>query len=226
MAEDVPWWEQTDPGTMIYLVGPRLKPRKLRLIACACCRATGLLDVEPKLRAALEVAELAADQPVEPSVLQAARASTALATRDTALLWLAEAVSFALGDFAKDAWNAAEAMAYAARSARDAAGQSDWADARKVQADLLRDLAHAPKPLPAIKRAWRAWNNGSVPKLAWAIYTDHSFGDLPVLADALEEAGCDNADLLGHCRSPLPHARGCWALDAVLGVRSDRLPKM
>ena len=40
---------------------------------------------------------------------------------------------------------------------------------------------------------------------------------LAVLADALEEAGCDNADLLSHLRGPGPHVRGCWALDLLLG---------
>ena len=46
---------------------------------------------------------------------------------------------------------------------------------------------------------------------------DHGIGWLTVLADALEEAGCTNADILLHLRSPGPHVRGCWALDLILG---------
>jgi hypothetical protein len=56
-----------------------------------------------------------------------------------------------------------------------------------------------------------------VRKLAEGIYEDRACDGLPVLADALEEAGCDQADLLAHLRGPGPHARGCWAVDLLLG---------
>jgi hypothetical protein len=49
------------------------------------------------------------------------------------------------------------------------------------------------------------------------IYDDRRFQDLPILVDALEEAGCANVDILGHCRGPGPHARGCWVVDLILG---------
>jgi hypothetical protein len=65
--------------------------------------------------------------------------------------------------------------------------------------------------------AWLAWNGGAVGKMAQAIYDDRAFHDLPILADALEEAGCTDAALLGHLRSAGPHVRGCWGVDAVLG---------
>jgi hypothetical protein len=53
--------------------------------------------------------------------------------------------------------------------------------------------------------------------LAEGIYADRAFDRLPILADALEDAGCDAAELLTHFRGPGVHARGCWALDLVLG---------
>jgi hypothetical protein len=56
-----------------------------------------------------------------------------------------------------------------------------------------------------------------VVRLAQGIYEDRAFDRLPVLADALEEAGCDNAEILSHCRGPGPHVRGCWAVDLSLG---------
>jgi hypothetical protein len=59
--------------------------------------------------------------------------------------------------------------------------------------------------------------DGSVAKLAQGIYEDESFDDLPILADALEEAGCTAAGILAHCREAGPHARGCWPVDTVLG---------
>jgi hypothetical protein len=64
---------------------------------------------------------------------------------------------------------------------------------------------------------WRRWNDGNVLKLAQAIYEDRRFGDLPILADALEEAGCPNEDILSHCRQPGEHVRGCWVVDLLLG---------
>jgi hypothetical protein len=62
------------------------------------------------------------------------------------------------------------------------------------------------------------WLTSNVLTLAQEIYDNRSFDRLPSLADVLEEApGCDNPEILAHCRGPGPHVRGCWALDLVLG---------
>jgi hypothetical protein len=58
---------------------------------------------------------------------------------------------------------------------------------------------------------------GGESDLAHAIYAERAFARLPILADALEEAGYHNEDLLNHCRSKGEHTRGCWAVDALLG---------
>jgi len=62
-----------------------------------------------------------------------------------------------------------------------------------------------------------AWRTATVIALAEAIYADRAFDRLPILADALEEAGCTSAEVLNHCRQPGEHVRGCWAVDLVLG---------
>jgi hypothetical protein len=62
-----------------------------------------------------------------------------------------------------------------------------------------------------------AWHDGTVGRIAAGIYEDLAFDRLPVLADALLDAGCDDEGLLAHCRSAGPHALGCWAVDAILG---------
>ncbi len=62
-----------------------------------------------------------------------------------------------------------------------------------------------------------SWRSETAVALAKGIYDDRAFDRLPILADALEEAGCDAADVLNHCRGPGPHARGCWVVDGVLG---------
>jgi hypothetical protein len=55
------------------------------------------------------------------------------------------------------------------------------------------------------------------PGLAGAIDSEHTFDRLPYLGDALEEAGCTDSEILGHCRVPDGHARGCWVIDLLLG---------
>jgi hypothetical protein len=68
-----------------------------------------------------------------------------------------------------------------------------------------------------VDAAWLTWNDATIHKLAHSIYADRAFDRLPILADALEDAGCDNADILAHCRGPGPHVRGCWVVDLILG---------
>ena len=63
----------------------------------------------------------------------------------------------------------------------------------------------------------KAWNDGTVLKLARAIHDEEAFGRLPILGDALEDAGCTNAEMLKHCRGPGPHIPGCWVVDLLLG---------
>lgn len=62
-----------------------------------------------------------------------------------------------------------------------------------------------------------SWMTSDVKAIAEAVYRERRFHDLPVLADALEEAGCTDEQSLSHCRGPGPHARGCWVVDLLLG---------
>jgi hypothetical protein len=96
-----------------------------------------------------------------------------------------------------------------------------WTEANPgaILANLLRDLFG---PLPfrpvALDPAWLAWYGGSVVRLAQRIYDERRFEWMPELADALEEAGCRDEDILGHCREQGGvHARGCWVTDLLLG---------
>jgi hypothetical protein len=83
-----------------------------------------------------------------------------------------------------------------------------------VQAELLRCIYGHPPDVPEFDPAWRT---ETVLGLARGIYDERAFDRAPVLADALQDAGCDNDDILTHCRGPGPHVRGCWVLDLVLG---------
>ena len=62
-----------------------------------------------------------------------------------------------------------------------------------------------------------AWQTATVASLAETIYEDRAFDRMPILGDALEEAGCTNAEIMAHCRGAGPHVRGCWVVDLLLG---------
>lgn len=99
------------------------------------------------------------------------------------------------------------------------AGEASWLgpdEEEAYQCALLRDVfGHLFEPCH-LRSQWLRWHDGVVPTMAEVIHNERRFGDLPILADALEDAGCQNAALLAHCRTPGPHTRGCWALDALL----------
>jgi hypothetical protein len=98
------------------------------------------------------------------------------------------------------------------------------AEEERVLCALIRDVIGNPfRPAPAVDPAWLAWNDGVVANLALAAYEeirppDHTLAParLTALADALEDAGCTDAELLGHLRGPGPHVRGCWVVDLLL----------
>ena len=91
-------------------------------------------------------------------------------------------------------------------------------DELAAQCALLRCLFGNPfRPSPLLPAAELAWNDRLVPRLAQAIYDERRWGDLPLLADALLDAGCEDEALMEHCRGGSEHARGCYAVDVILG---------
>jgi hypothetical protein len=86
-----------------------------------------------------------------------------------------------------------------------------------AQADILRDITRHPfQPFLNLDPARGARSDGAVCTLARSVYEHRSFDRLPLLADALHDAGCTDAELLAHLRGPGPHVRGCWAVDFIL----------
>jgi hypothetical protein len=84
----------------------------------------------------------------------------------------------------------------------------------QAQADLLREIVGNPLRPVTFDPLWRT---SDVLLLATSIYDSQDFGPMPILADALQEAGCTSEELLSHLRTGGPHVKGCWALDLVLG---------
>lgn len=212
------WLASVDPATMLkHLLGPirtthrgwggLIRDRKLRLFACACWRAWDAIQSDDAKKSDKRSLFLNQLECVENDPAQ-------------------YEYRFPGGN----AW-----PIFMIRGARDAA----QASARDVIAHWHQVNPRAEETLAALLRcivgnpwrsvepqAWRwsiaikpimRWRDGLIPQLAQAIYDARDFEALPVLADALEEAGCDNADMLTHLRGPGPHARGCWVVDLLLG---------
>ncbi|MDB5310207.1 MAG: hypothetical protein JWO38_4409 [Gemmataceae bacterium] len=82
------------------------------------------------------------------------------------------------------------------------------------QCRLIRDIFGNPFRPAAFEPAWQT---STVVSLARQMYEARDFGPIPILADALLDAGCDSQEVLDHCRGEGPHVRGCWVLDLILG---------
>jgi hypothetical protein len=218
------WLTCKDPVRMVKFLRCKASERKRRLLAVACCRRIwGLLTLEPS-RAAVEVAERFADgEADEADRSRAAEAATAIlppagVTREQYLESLEHRLSHRTpeGQAASAAIAVlSPAAAFAAR--RVAQSEVGGPEEKAARCDLIRCIFDYPGAPRTIAPQWLAWNGGTLPKFARAIYDAQAFDCLPLLADALEDASCADAELLGHLRGPGPHCRGCWAVDRLLG---------
>jgi hypothetical protein len=223
-----------------YRAVPRfaVSDRKLRLFAVACCRRILHLIPVEAARAVVEVSEQFADGRVTEQELSAAveapmRAWEEHTQRRAAYgsyLWRHEIEAInAVGRVHRTEAGGrsgvsratATAWVWAAAVHQNLEGQ----DAGRLlieaeygrQAELLRDVVGNPFRRSRVDPAWLAWNDHLVGRLARGIYDDGAFDRLPLLQDALLDAGCDDEDILAHCRTPHGHVRGCWVLDLLLG---------
>jgi hypothetical protein len=209
------WLESTDPQEMLLGLpepGP-VSNRKLRSFAYACCLRMSSRLTHRLSREAMSLAERYTDG-----------VATDLEMENLAHRFMEEynaRLARAGGDWA--AMNtvdldAAYAMALQTFPANTAftvwAAAEDQAEERATQCQCLRCILGNPFRPVTIDPAWRTSN---VTALAQAIYDDRAFDRLPILGDALEDSGCDNAEILGHCRSGGEHVRGCWVVDLMLG---------
>jgi hypothetical protein len=218
------WLACTEPQHFFYaLEFEPVSNRKLRLFACACCRLLWHLLTDERSQKAVEVAERFADGVAPLRELEVAYQSAVeadKATRSRLGRLSAEALAAKAATYAASH----EMNVWIADGARDSAGEamtfSRHARASEENRIFCRYLIDLFGPLPfrlvALAPAWLAWNDNAVVKVAQAIYDDRTFDRLPILADALEDAGCPDLDLLAHCRQPGEHVRGCWVVDLLL----------
>jgi hypothetical protein len=182
------WLTSTDPQAMLAFFLGKTSERKLRLFALACWRRSGGGSDKEWRRESLRVYELLAEGSVTDEELAA------------------------IGANRVDIQPAALDAADAAGATRDA-GPGE----RATQADLLRCIFGNPFRPFSIDPAWLTWHDGLLVSMARQMYDSRDFTDMPILADALEEAGCQDQDILGHCRSGGEHVRGCCVVDLILG---------
>jgi hypothetical protein len=212
------WLDCTDPTVMLGFARQwrsGSSDRKLRLFACALCRRLEDRSIDAEGRRAIDVMERLADG----LATEEERLSVGLrAVRPTRMSPYAD---FARSLTDADAWAAAWGVAIftAGVVALPQLREGTWVPYTDPQGcRLLRDLFDNPfRPAAVVPKSVLRWDGGIVPKLAQAIYEDKAFERLPVLGDALEEAGWADEAGLRHCRQPGEHVRGCWALDLVLG---------
>lgn len=231
------WDACTDPTPMLEFLGDHASERKLRLFASACFRRVWQHVSNPQSREAAEIAERYADAQVGPLELARARARAWAVcgeleqtmdemerVPDSFMVHrcAADAVANACGFddeqpyYIRVAWTAhaaGEAVWHTVGGGRledaSAARELEWL----AQVGLVRDVFGNR----FCSRVETHRFTASITALAQAIYDDSAFDRLPILADALEDSGCHNSEILAHCRGPGPLVRGCWVVDMLLG---------
>jgi hypothetical protein len=222
------WLACTDPWLMLEYLSGKGSDRKLRLFACTCARE--ILSPLSRIRCSdhVEIAErfaegLATEEEREFALLYARPIAERLEAASSVDAYAAEA-AFALvipGGYA----SAEQTLEYVISALRVERGIDSWRDAERPEVQAIRSLhchfvreifGNLFRPI-SLNPFWLSWKDRTLPKLAQAIYDERRFEDMPILADALEDAGCADAAILSHCRGPGPHVRGCWVLDLLLG---------
>jgi hypothetical protein len=217
------WLECNDPRKMLRFVRGdernRLPERRSRLFGVACCCQLWSLLVDKRSRDAIDVAERYSDglaTAIEPATaydaafdVTAEYAEHPERRHSRRIEALGRAANAVAGACHPD--ELAEGLANEAMTAAHAA---DMPDEGAIMAAIVRDLFGNPFQPVAFAQQWRT---NTAFSLASRMYESRSFSAMPILADALQEAGCENEDVLNHCRGHGPHVRGCWVVDLVLG---------
>lgn len=224
--KEADWLNSTDRTKLLEYMTGRTSDRKFRLFGCACCRRIWHLLSEP-CRKAVVVAERFADEQADEDEVEAARRDVTECCNVTAVTpgspaiysWAYSAARLVL--FETPFWKPNQAEQWTEGTARSAA-EAAWRDRGEDgpgpetcgQLVLLRDVFENPYQPGCVEDEWLT---SSVLALAEQMYESRDFSPMPILADALQDAGCDNTEILAHCRGPGQHVRGCCVVDLILG---------
>ena len=214
------WLAGKHPYEMIYDKRCR-NDRKRRLLSCACARRVLHLCPDERFALAIETSERYADGTATYEELKQARKQMKKIEDEFDCRSVREyswhALRAAVDTLAKD-FMSYKMVIESAAAAKASLSRPDWDKGNKeetrCQCALVRDIfGNLIRPV-AIPPSWRS---RTVTSLTRAIYDERAFDRLPILADALEDASCDHADILTHCRQGGEHVRGCWVVDLLLG---------
>jgi hypothetical protein len=224
------WLACADPQAMLEFIRGKASDRTLRLFAVACCRRIWHLLTDERYQRMVEVAEWYAERAASRNDLRDAgqkAIDAGMASRPGTNDDMRALACVVAG--ANEAHFAAAQTVFNAASAKNGLGECDDPDnicrgpEMRVQAGLLRDLCGNPFRPVTINHDWLHRNDGVVEHLARAAYEERTLpsGELDdtrlgILADALEDAACTEAEILNHLRGPGPHVRGCWCLELLL----------
>jgi hypothetical protein len=220
------WHACQRPGELLRQIRHKREMRKRRLFACACCRRVWQFITDRRSREAVELAEEFADHLISGDQLAEAHDLARSASSEANAYSRQFPTAERKAPWKLEKGAAAAVHASAPHGTVDAAEDAVYAsyedlDQKRaeigMQCDLIRDIFGNPFRPSTIDPDWLTWNNRTVPKLAQTIYDGRRYDIMPILADALEEAGCSDAAILDHCRGPGPHVRGCWVVDLILG---------
>ncbi|QEL17145.1 hypothetical protein [Limnoglobus roseus] len=218
MTEDE-WLTVNEPSPMLQFVHGKGSDRKLRLFAVACCdRISRLISTEPGRRC-VEVARRMADGLAIPGERRAA-VIAAMGDGDTTPAAACVGAVSAYEAAVRTADHAAIAVGREHFPELFESGDRipEWYEIagheELAQSHLLRDIFGNPFRPSALDPSRVSDTARSIARSA---YEDRAWDRLPILADALEDAGCEEGELLGHLRGGGPHARGCWVVDLILG---------
>jgi hypothetical protein len=193
--------------------------RKRRLFSTACCRRLGDLITDQRCLMALNAAERFADGELNREQLAAVRKEVNKAVRASRASNLphgggwtpAEAIQMAVSSTRADVFSTGPIRVAIIVDRRKVRARDEE---EAIQTDLLRDVFENPFRPVSFARSWRT---STAVSLARQMYESREFSAMPILADALQDAGCDNNEVLTHCRDPKQlHVRGCWVCDLVL----------
>ncbi|MDY3557621.1 hypothetical protein R5W23_000148 [Gemmata sp. JC673] len=208
------WLTCTDPSPMIDFLSREGNDRPLLLAESAFCSRIAHHLTDPRSRDAVAALQRLAERgrdsdpfpELMPAVYAAQDASNAFdALGEAATIEDAARVSAATAAGYVGVGGTVS-VAVSCQAAADPTG--DGSRERAAQADLLREFAHPFRTSPDA-----AWMTPTVVALVRGIIADAAFDRLPILADALEDAGCADSVLLAHCRGDCPHLPGCWAVE-------------
>jgi hypothetical protein len=216
------WLSSTDLSALLQFLKDDVRPRKFRLFACACLRQLRERTDDAHFRRTVVLAERFVEGDCERDPFRAAFRRAWPDGWERARV----AALVAIDPLQRDnySWRCLE-LANDVVDLLSGRPTHTWAPlppdrdtkpSRQEQTDLLREIVGDPFTEVRFDPAWRT---GDVVPLAESIAVDGTFAELPVLADALEDVGCDSPDVLDHLRAPSRHALGCWALDLVRGRR-------